>query len=81
MKVWWELCNISYRETRTYKQIATAIGNSNASHAVGLANLKNPLQIIIPCHRVIGSNNSLTGYAGGIDIKRMLLELERQKTT
>ncbi len=76
-KVWKELLNIPYGETRTYKEIATAIGNANASRAVGNANNKNPIGIIIPCHRVIGSNRKLIGYAGGLDKKEKLLNLER----
>ena len=69
--------NIPYGKTATYKDIATLIGNTNASRAVGNANNKNPIAIIIPCHRVIGSNNKLTGYAGGLDKKEKLLNLEK----
>lgn len=76
-KVWLQLMNIPYGKTATYKDIATLIGNSNASRAVGNANNKNPIAIIIPCHRVIGSNNKLTGYAGGLDKKEKLLNLEK----
>lgn len=79
-KVWDELLNIPYGETRTYKEIAIAIGNTNASRAVGNANNKNPIGIIIPCHRVIGSNNKLVGYAGGLDKKEKLLNLEKNFT-
>ncbi len=75
-KVWQALCNIPYGETRTYKQVATAIGNPKASRAVGMANNKNPLLILIPCHRVIGANGNLVGYAAGLDIKKQLLSLE-----
>ncbi len=75
-KVWSELIKIPFGEVRTYKEIASAIGNSNASRAVGHANNKNPIAIIIPCHRVIGTNGKLTGYAGGIDKKQKLLNLE-----
>lgn len=75
-KVWNELCNIPYGETRSYKEIAKLIGNKNACRAVGMANNKNPIHIIIPCHRVIGSNGKLVGYAGGIDMKHYLLDLE-----
>ncbi len=67
-RVWKELCHIPYGETRTYKQLAEAIGQPKASRAVGLANSKNPVAIAVPCHRVIGSNGSLTGYAGGLDM-------------
>ena len=77
-KVWKELLNIPYGETRTYKEIAEKIGNSKASRAVGMANNKNPIPIIIPCHRVIGSNNKLVGYALGLDMKQYLLDLERE---
>ena len=76
-KVWEALQQIAYGETRTYKQIAETIGNPGASRAVGMANNKNPIWIIIPCHRVIGSNGSLVGYAGGIHIKERLLNLEK----
>lgn len=74
--VWNALLSIPYGETRTYGQIAGTIGNIKASRAVGRAVGRNPLSIIIPCHRVIGHNGSLTGYAGGIDMKRALLEIE-----
>ena len=75
-KVWKELLNIPYGETRSYKDIATVIGNEKACRAVGNANNKNPIAIIVPCHRVVGSNGSMTGYAGGIDIKEKLLKIE-----
>ena len=75
-KVWKELLNIPYGETRSYKDIAIAIGNEKACRAVGNANNKNPIAIIVPCHRVVGSNGSMTGYAGGIDIKEKLLKIE-----
>lgn len=78
-RVWNELINIPYGEVRTYKEIAKKIGNENASRAVGMANHKNPIPIIIPCHRVIGSNNKLVGYALGLDIKQYLLNLERKE--
>lgn len=77
-KVWKELLNIPYGEVRTYKETAEKIGNSKASRAVGMANNKNPIPIIIPCHRVIGSNNKLVGYALGLDMKKYLLDLERK---
>ena len=76
-KVWKELLNIPYGETRSYKDIATAIGNKKACRAVGNANNKNPIAIIVPCHRVVGSNGSMTGYAGGLDIKENLLKIEK----
>lgn len=75
-KVWKELLKIPYGEVRTYKEIAEKVGNSKASRAVGMANNKNPIPIIIPCHRVIGSNNKLVGYALGLDMKKYLLDLE-----
>ncbi|MGD9567719.1 MAG: methylated-DNA--[protein]-cysteine S-methyltransferase [Sedimentibacter sp.] len=75
--VWKALCQIPYGETRSYKQVAEAIGNPKAPRAVGMANNKNPIMIIIPCHRVIGSNGSLIGYAGGLHIKERLLALEK----
>lgn len=77
-KVWNELCNIPYGETRSYQEIATLIGNNRASRAVGMANHNNPIGIIIPCHRVIGKNGSLVGYAGGLEFKLRLLELEKK---
>ncbi len=79
-KVWKALLHIPYGETRSYKAIAEYIGNPKACRAVGGANNKNPIAIIIPCHRVIGKNGSLTGYAGGTDIKSALLEMEKKKT-
>ena len=75
-QVWQALRTIPFGETRTYGQIAAQIGSPAACRAVGMANRCNPIAIIIPCHRVIGSNGSLTGYAGGLDIKRALLSLE-----
>ena len=78
-KAWTALLSIPYGETRTYKEQAEAIGNPKACRAVGAANGKNPISIIIPCHRVIGSNKSLIGYGGGLDIKKALLELESHK--
>lgn len=76
-RVWAALQTIPYGETRSYGEIARQIGAPSASRAVGLANGRNPVSIIVPCHRVIGSNGSLTGYGGGIDRKRALLDLER----
>jgi methylated-DNA-[protein]-cysteine S-methyltransferase len=78
-KVWQELCGIPYGETISYGELAKRIGNPNASRAVGLANGSNPIPIIIPCHRVIGSNGKLTGYGGGLPIKEKLLALERRQ--
>jgi methylated-DNA-[protein]-cysteine S-methyltransferase len=77
LKVWKELCAIPYGETISYGELANRIGNPHASRAVGLANGSNPIPILIPCHRVIGSNGKLTGYGGGLPIKEKLLALER----
>ncbi|WXR61045.1 methylated-DNA--[protein]-cysteine S-methyltransferase [Peptostreptococcaceae bacterium AGR-M142] len=76
-KVWNELLNIPYGTVCTYKDIATKIGNEKASRAVGMANNKNTIPIIIPCHRVIGSNKKLVGYAYGLDMKEKLINLEK----
>lgn len=76
-RVWQELSAIPYGETRSYADIALAIGNPKAVRAVGMANHHNPISIIIPCHRVIGKDGSLTGYAGGLDAKTWLLEKEK----
>lgn len=76
-KVWQALLTIPYGTTVTYGQIAEQIHNPKACRAVGLANKCNPIPIIIPCHRVIGKNGKLTGFAGGLDIKQALLDLER----
>ena len=76
-QVWKALCDIPYGETRSYKQIAEAIGNPKAVRAVGMANNRNPLLIVIPCHRVIGANGKLVGYAAGIEMKEYLLKLEK----
>ncbi|NLL75261.1 MAG: methylated-DNA--[protein]-cysteine S-methyltransferase [Erysipelothrix sp.] len=76
IKVWNELKKIPYSETRTYKELATSLGNPNASRAIGSACGKNPIMIIVPCHRVIGTNGKLTGYAGGIGVKEKLIDLE-----
>ena len=70
------LLAIPYGETRTYADIARAIGKANAFRAVGMANNRNPIAIVVPCHRVIASNGTLCGYGGGLDVKRKLLELE-----
>lgn len=77
-KVWNALQEIPYGETFSYKDVAQNIGNIKACRAVGMANNKNPIPICIPCHRVIGSNGKLVGYAGGLDIKEKLLEIEKQ---
>ncbi|GAA3486558.1 methylated-DNA--[protein]-cysteine S-methyltransferase [Streptomyces cremeus] len=74
--VWEQLQRIPYGETRTYGQLAQHMGNTGASRAVGLANGKNPVGIIVPCHRVIGSTGNLTGYGGGLDRKQRLLAFE-----
>ncbi|MBD3668902.1 MAG: methylated-DNA--[protein]-cysteine S-methyltransferase [Kangiella sp.] len=74
--VWQTLCDIPFGQTWNYGQLAKAIGNKNASRAVGAANGKNPISIIVPCHRVIGANGTLTGYAGGLKIKEWLLRHE-----
>lgn len=76
MECWGALCRIPYGETRTYGQQAAEVGRPRAARAVGGANHHNPIPIIIPCHRVIGTDGNLTGYAGGTDIKQFLLELE-----
>lgn len=75
-KVWQALLDIPYGETRSYGQIAAAVGNPKACRAVGMANHRNEIIIVVPCHRVIGADGSLTGYGGGLDVKRKLLELE-----
>ena len=77
-RVWQALANIPYGETRSYGEIAAAIGNPRAAMAVGGANGSNPLPIVVPCHRVIGSDGSLTGFGGGLAAKRYLLDLERE---
>lgn len=77
--VWRRLCDIPYGETISYGELAGRIGNPKASRAVGLANGSNPIPIVIPCHRVIGSNGKLTGYGGGLPIKEKLLALERRQ--
>jgi methylated-DNA-[protein]-cysteine S-methyltransferase len=77
--VWRSLCDIPYGETISYGELAGRIGNPKASRAVGLANGSNPIPIVIPCHRVIGSNGKLTGYGGGLPIKEKLLALERRQ--
>jgi methylated-DNA-[protein]-cysteine S-methyltransferase len=76
-KAWAALQKIPYGQTRTYGQQAKVIGNSSASRAVGAANGRNPVAIVIPCHRVIGTNGNLTGFGGGMERKQFLLDLEQ----
>jgi len=78
-QVWAALCGIPYGKTATYGEIAERVGRPKAARAVGLANNRNPIPIFIPCHRVIGADGSLTGYAGGLDMKKKLLDLEKDK--
>lgn len=77
-QVWQELMKIPHGTTITYGELAERIGNPKACRAVGLANGKNPLPIVIPCHRVVGKNGKLTGFGGGVSVKKQLLELEQQ---
>jgi len=77
--VWSALSTIPHGETRSYAQIAAQIGNPKGVRAVGLANGRNPISIVVPCHRVIGKNGTLTGYGGGLERKRFLLDLERPR--
>lgn len=79
-QVWNALLTIPYGETRSYGEIARQVGSPGAFRAVGLANGHNPIGIIVPCHRVIGANGSLTGYGGGLERKKMLLDLERSRS-
>ncbi len=79
LQVWHKLCDIPYGATISYGELARRIGNPKASRAVGLANGSNPIPIVIPCHRVIGSNGKLTGYGGGLPIKEKLLALEHRQ--
>ena len=79
LEVWRKLREIPYGETISYGELARRVGNSKASRAVGLANGSNPIPVIVPCHRVIGSNGKLTGYGGGLEIKEKLLALERRQ--
>ena len=76
-KVWRALCAIPYGETRTYGEVAAAVGNPKACRAVGMANHCNPILIAVPCHRVIGANGKLVGYGSGLDMKEFLLQLEK----
>jgi len=75
-RVWRQLLSIPYGQTRSYGQVARAIGNPSSFRAVGAANGKNPLSIVVPCHRVIGASGELTGFGGGLDVKAALLDLE-----
>ncbi|HBY72341.1 MAG TPA: methylated-DNA--[protein]-cysteine methyltransferase, partial [Lachnospiraceae bacterium] len=79
-KVWKVLQSIPYGETRSYGQVAADAGNPKAARAVGMANNRNPIPIMIPCHRVIGADGSLTGYGGGLPIKVYLLSLEKKES-
>ena len=76
-KVWAALCEIPYGETRSYKDIAAAVGSPKAFRAVGMANHANPIFIAIPCHRVIGADGAFVGYGGGLEMKKALLKLEK----
>jgi methylated-DNA-[protein]-cysteine S-methyltransferase len=79
-RVWNALMRVPYGDTSTYLQLAKDIGNERAVRAVGNANAANPISIIVPCHRIIGSGGELVGYGGGLSVKRRLLELERKNT-
>jgi methylated-DNA-[protein]-cysteine S-methyltransferase len=78
--VWAELCRIPYGEMRTYGQVAAAVGDSGAARAVGVACNRNPVPVIVPCHRVVGADGKLVGFGGGLPMKRQLLELEARVT-
>ena len=80
LRVWRALETIPYGETRSYGDMARLIGSPKACRAVGMANHRNPISIIVPCHRVVGANGSLTGYGGGLDAKRFLLDLEQKNS-
>ncbi len=77
-RVWRGLCAIPFGQTETYGALARRLGDANASRAVGMANGRNPISIIVPCHRVVGANGALTGYGGGLERKQWLLEHERR---
>lgn len=79
-QVWQELCKIPFGETASYQAIAERLGKPKACRAVGMANGRNPVPIIIPCHRIIGKNGTLTGFGGGLTVKQQLLDLERGPT-
>ena len=81
LSVWHTLLTIPYGETRSYRDIAEQTGNAKACRAVGMANHWNPIAIIVPCHRVIGADGSLTGFGGGLAVKQQLLELEKNCCT
>ena len=76
LRVWQALATIPYGHTRSYRELATALGQPTATRAVGAANGRNPLPIVLPCHRVVGSNGALTGFSGGLEVKQALLQLE-----
>ena len=78
-QVWQHLCDVPYGQTATYKEIAAKTGNEKASRAIGLANNRNPIPVFIPCHRIIGSNGTLIGYRGGLEVKKILLNIERKQ--
>lgn len=78
LRVWQALLQIPYGETRSYGELAAIVGNPKACRAVGGANHRNPLSILIPCHRVVGTGGNLTGYAGGLNVKEFLLKLESE---
>lgn len=78
LQVWKQLCGIPFGETISYMELARRVGNPRAARAVGMANSRNPISIVVPCHRVIGADNSLTGYAGGLERKRALLAHEAE---
>lgn len=80
-RVWQALCRIPYGHTRSYRDIAAEIGQPKACRAVGMANHRNPMMLVVPCHRVIGADGSLGGYAGGLELKRFLLSLEQSHTS
>lgn len=79
-QVWEALTHIPYGETWTYGRLAQEVGNPNSSRAVGLANGRNPMCIVVPCHRIVGADGSLTGFAGGVERKKALLDLERSNS-
>lgn len=80
-RVWQALCRIPYGHTCSYRDIAAEIGQPKACRAVGMANHRNPMMLVVPCHRVIGADGSLGGYAGGLELKRFLLSLEENHTS
>jgi len=81
LQVWQAMRDIPYGQTATYAELARRVGRSTAARAVGGASSRNPLPVVVPCHRVVGSDGSLTGYAGGLHLKQALLELERLSET